>query len=144
MTSTSRNPKNSKSTKNTRRVSLRVEAAPDSVDAKLLNYIKEDPIAPSREVMLRALKAFYLPWALEGEMDEAGLKSLAQSAIEEMQFRIFQIRQRYMVDESPGFRPAPAPTQQSVNGARAYTTAPSKVSIEDMRQSINPAELDDF
>lgn len=68
--------------KNPRRVSLRVEAAPGSPEAKLLNHVKDDPITPSRAVTLRALKAFYLPWALEGEVDEADLRNLAQSAID--------------------------------------------------------------
>ena len=130
--------------KGTRRVSLRLEATPESIEAKLLNHIKQDPIAPSRAVMLRALRAFYLPWAMEGDLSEAELKSLAQSAIEELQFRIFQIRQRYLTDEAPGYKP-PVATSQPPNGtAVSKSAAPSNVSIEDMRQSINPADLDDF
>jgi len=94
--------------------------------------------------MLRALKAFYLPWALEGEIGDADLQSLAQSAIEELQFRIFQIRQRYLVDEGKP-QPASAAPKPSVNGATAYTpTAGNKASIEDMLQSIDPDSLDDF
>jgi len=129
--------------KRPRRVSLRVEAAPDSMEAKLLDHIRGDTISPSREVMLRALKAFYLPWALEGELSEAELKGLAQSAIEELQFRIFQIRQRYLTDDPSGFRPAPAPSQPG-NGYTAPPPAANPTSIDDMRQSINPADLDDF
>ncbi|MEM9009147.1 MAG: hypothetical protein AAGE59_37285 [Cyanobacteria bacterium P01_F01_bin.86] len=130
--------------KGARRISLRLEASPESIEAKLLNHIKEDPIAPSRAVMLRALRAFYLPWAMEGELGEAELKNLAQSAIEELQFRIFQIRQRYLTEDVPGYRPTPAPSQPT-NGSTTYTPpAPSNVSIADMRQSINPADLDDF
>lgn len=144
------------------RVSLRVDAAPDSVESALLNHIKADPIAPSRAVMLRALKAFYLPWALEGKLDHAELRSLAQSAIEELEFRIFQIRQRYLADETSGYTPAPMPTQSSnavtsfarssapaansnaSNGISAAALKPNQVAIQDMRQSINPADLDDF
>lgn len=131
--------------KNTRRVSLRIEAAPGSVEAKLLAHVKEDPITPSRAVTLRALKAFYLPWALEGEVTDADLKNLAQSAIEELQFRIFQIRQRYLTDEAAsGYKPSSAP-RPSTNGAKAYPPPPaSDVSISDMRQSIDPDSLDDF
>ena len=138
------------SSKNARRVSLRVEAAPDSIEAKLLNHIKDDPITPSRAVMLRALKAFYLPWALEGELSEADLRSLAQSAIEELQFRIFQIRQRYLADEAPGYKPVTTSTPMqpinsaSANGAKPFTPTLGTVSIEDMRQSIDPTNLDDF
>lgn len=129
--------------KGARRVSLRLEATPDSIEAKLLNHIKEDPIAPSRAVMLRALKAFYLPWAMEGNMSEAEIRNLAHSAIEELQFRIFQIRQRYLNEEAPGYKAVPAPNQPP-NGTVAHKPAPSNVSIEDMRQSINPSDLDDF
>lgn len=131
------------SPKGNRRVSLRIEAAPKSIEAKLLNHIKDDPIAPSRAVTLRALKAFYLPWALEGEVTDAELKNLAQSAIEELQFRIFQIRQRYLAEDGSGYKPVPTPSP-SVNGATAYPPPASNVLIEDMRQSIDPSGLDDF
>ncbi|MDB9526723.1 hypothetical protein PN498_12045 [Oscillatoria sp. CS-180] len=131
------------SSKSARRVSLKVEAAPNSLEAKLLAHVKKDPITPSREVMLRALKAFYLPWALEGEVSDEELKAIAQSAIEELQFRIFQIRQRYLNTEASGYRPAAVPNFTS-NGAAASTPPPPEVSIEAMREAINPADLDDF
>ncbi|MEL6383996.1 MAG: hypothetical protein AAFQ89_16400 [Cyanobacteria bacterium J06626_18] len=129
--------------KGARRVSLRLEATPESIEAKLLNHIKEDPIAPSRAVMLRALRAFYLPWAMEGAMSEAELRNLAQSAIEELQFRIFQIRQRYLTDEAPGYKPPP-PLNPPTNGPAIHVPASREVSIGDFHQSINPADLDDF
>lgn len=129
--------------KKPRRVSLRVEAAPGSVEAKLLNYVKEDPITPSRAVTLRALKAFYLPWALEGEVSEADLKNLAQSAIEELQFRMFQIRQRYLTDEGPAYRATPAP-RSATNGSNVPPSPQPDVSLSELRQSINPDSLDDF
>ncbi|MGF1524973.1 MAG: hypothetical protein ACFBSF_21820 [Leptolyngbyaceae cyanobacterium] len=129
--------------KGARRVSLRLEATPESVEAKLLNHIKEDPITPSRAVMLRALRAFYLPWAMEGELSEADLRSLAQSAIEELQFRVFQIRQRYLTDEAPVYK-ASSVSRPVTNGAAAHVPPPREIAIGDFRQSINPADLDDF
>lgn len=131
------------SSKGARRVSLKVEAAPNSLDAKLVAHVKKDPITPSREVTLRALKAFYLPWALEGEVSDEDLKAIAQSAIEELQFRIFQIRQRYLNTESSGYKPASAASFAS-NGATNLASPPPEASIEAMREAINPADLDDF
>lgn len=131
------------SSKGARRVSLKVEAAPTSLDAKLIAHVKKDPITPSREVTLRALKAFYLPWALEGEISDEDLKAIAQSAIEELQFRIFQIRQRYLNSETSGYRPSTAASFTS-NGAANSPPPPPEISIEAMREAINPADLDDF
>ena len=130
--------------RNTRRVSFKIEAVADSPDAKLLDHVKQDPITPSREVALRALKAFYLPWALEGDVPEGDLQAIAQSAIEELQFRIFQIRQRYLNQEASGYKPAAVPNFTS-NGAPAFTSPPAgQISLESMRESIDPADLDDF
>lgn len=134
--------------RNTRRVALKIEAVADSTEAKLLNQVKQNPITPSREVALRALKAFYLPWALEGELTDGELAAIAQSAIEELQFRIFQIRQRYLNSEANGYRP-PVTTEATVhesattNGFVAATPPPG-LSLESMREAINPADLDDF
>lgn len=133
--------------RNSRRVTLKIEAVADSPDAKLLNHVKQDPITPSREVALRALKAFYLPWALEGKVNEGDLTAIAQSAIEELQFRIFQIRQRYLSSDPAAYRPATV-SESSTSGVvaangRAAPPTPD-VSLAAMRESINPADLDDF
>jgi hypothetical protein len=131
-----------------RRVSLKIEAIPNSLEAELLNYIKEDPISPTREVVLRALKAFYLPWALEGEMTEIELKHLAQNAVEELQFRIFQINQRYLMEDSGDHQ-----RSQILGGIRngsgssfpaSQAIATVSAPMEAFQKSINPADLDDF
>lgn len=130
--------------KNSRRTSFKIEAVADSPEAQLLNHVKQDPITPSREVALRALKAFYLPWALEGEVGDGELQAIAQRAIEELQFRIFQIRQRYLNQDPSGYKPTATPNFTS-NGAAAFTPPPpGSMSLESMRESINPADLDDF
>jgi hypothetical protein len=127
-----------------RRVTLKIEAAANSPDAYVLDHVKQDPITPSREVALRALKAFYLPWALEGEVAEGEVPAIAQRAIEELQFRIFQIRQRYLNPENPEYK-ATVGSHVSSNGASTFTPPPpAEASLESMREAINPADLDDF
>ncbi len=139
--------------KQSQRVTLKVEAVAQSPEAKLLNYVKQDPITPSREVALRALKAFYLPWALDGEVSEGEVVAIAQSAIEELQFRIFQIRQRYLNADSMGYQAVilsdrlnnpVSPTHGGANGGtQTYPPAPG-IALESMREAINPNDLDDF
>ncbi|MGK7890964.1 MAG: hypothetical protein AB4042_16660 [Leptolyngbyaceae cyanobacterium] len=129
------------------RVSVRLEAEVNSIEGHLLKYLKADPIIPPRESALRALKAFYMPWALEGEVDEAQLQRLASTAVEELQFRIFQIQQRYGAGASPGYI-TPAPRQGVVansvpNGVRMAPASPAPT-IAEMRQNINAEDLDDF
>lgn len=129
------------------RISVRLEAEVKSFEGQLLGYLKSDPILPPRDALLRALKAFYMPWAMAEQMGEAELKNLARTAVEELQFRIFQIQQRYLLGDSPayviphakhstvGALNSPVPSQS--NGQPPQT-------IAEMRQQINPAELDDF
>lgn len=129
------------------RVSVRLEAEISSVEAKLLQYLKDDPIIPPRESALRALKAFYMPWALEGQVDEVQLQRLAATAVEELQFRIFQLQQRYGTGASAAYM-TPSPRQGfSVPGNGHAMTLPPPgpaPTIAEMRQNINAAELDDF
>lgn len=129
------------------RVSLRIDAEASSLDGKLVSYLKDDPILPPREAALRAIKAFYMPWVLEEDLDQAQLQNLAATAVEELQFRIFQIQQRYGIGTSAAFiTPPPRQSVLSHNGgvpATASVGAPAQT-IAEMRQQINPAELDDF
>ncbi|MEM9246421.1 MAG: hypothetical protein AAGA67_11865 [Cyanobacteria bacterium P01_F01_bin.153] len=129
------------------RVSVRIEAEVNSLEGKMLHFLKDDPIIPPREAMLRATKAFYMPWALEGEIQDAELRSLARTALEELQFRIFQIQQRFLLTESPGYiAPAPQTSSLSTQGSVFLQSNNSQppVTVSEMRKQINPAELDDF
>ena len=65
----------SKSQRERIRVKLEAEAA--SLEGRLLNYLKSDPVLPPRDALLRALKAFYTPWAMESQLDEVELSRLA-------------------------------------------------------------------
>lgn len=129
------------------RVSLRIEAEVDSFEGALFSYLKSDPIVPSREAVMRALKAFYMPWAMEQQMSDTELKNLARTAVEELQFRIFQIQQRYLLGDSPGYV-FPHAKNASVSVSNSVVPTPSNsqppMTISEMRQQINPAELDDF
>ena len=130
------------------RISVRLEAEVDSLEGRLLSYLKSDPILPPRDALLRALRAFYMPWAMEKQLGEAELHNLARTAVEELQFRIFQIQQRYLLTDSPAYiipsarRSAVAPVNNSAIPSQANGQPPQTIS--EMRQQINPAELDDF
>ena len=130
------------------RISVRLEAEVDSFEGRLLSYLKSDPILPPRDALLRALKAFYMPWAMEKQFEEAELHNLARTAVEELQFRIFQIQQRYLLGDSPAYV-IPTAKHSTVSSVGA-SAVPSQSNgqppqtIAEMRQQINPAELDDF
>lgn len=129
------------------RVSVRLEAEINSMEAMLLKYLKEDPIIPPRESALRALKAFYMPWALEGQVDDAQLQRLATTAVEELQFRIFQLQQRYGTGSSAAYvTPSPRPGFSAQGNSHSMAMAPPgpAPTIAEMRQNINASELDDF
>ena len=129
------------------RISVRLEAEVKSFEGRLLNYLKSDPILPPRDALLRALKAFYMPWAMEEQLGEAELANLARTAVEELQFRIFQIQQRYLLGDSPAYV---IPNVKHSTGGNSSLSVSSKSNgqppqtIAEMRQQINPAELDDF
>ena len=129
------------------RISVRIEAEMESAEGQLLSYLKSDTILPPRDTLLRAFKAFYTPWAMEKQLEEVELTRLAKSAIEELQFRIFQIQQRYLLGDSPAYvipmaRHATADALNSTFGAQTNSQPP--LTINEMRHQINPAELDDF
>lgn len=131
------------------RVSVRLEAEISSMEAMLLRYLKDDPIIPPRESAFRALRAFYMPWALEGQVDDAQLQRIAATAVEELQFRIFQLQQRYGMGASAAYvTPSPQPRFSSSppgNGHGMAMAPPGPApTIAEMRQNINAAELDDF
>lgn len=128
------------------RVILRLDAEEQSLDGQLLCYLKDDPALSLREATLRALKAFYLPWVLEGQQTETEMRVIAKNTIEELQYRAFQIRQRFLPEEtlvSP-FMGLPAPEtvisatpvhSQSVGEPTIATT------IEEMQQGVDLVKL---
>lgn len=77
-----------------------------------------------REAVIRALKAYYLPWAYEDEVSKEEAQVLARNAIDELEFRIFQIRRHFLageaygpkLSESLGGSPAPISNGNGANG----------------------------
>ena len=82
----------------------RFEAEADSIEGKLFRYVNNDPSLMPRQALLRALKAFYLPWVLE--FNESERQAIAKTAIQELQYRIFQIQQRFLPGELAFTAPA--------------------------------------
>lgn len=93
-------------------VHLSLRAGVDTEEARLLNYLRDDPLINRREAVFRALMAYYLPWVHEDEFTEAQLQALAQSAVEDLEFRVYQIRKRFLANQTstPQLAAAPQPT----------------------------------
>lgn len=128
------------------RVILRLDAEEQSLDGQLLSYLKDDPALSLREATLRALKAFYLPWVLEGQQTEVEMRAIAKTTIEELQYRAFQIRQRFLPEETsqpllgelPGSEVAalPAPVR-----SQSVVDPPIAVTVEQMHQEVDSEKL---
>lgn len=151
--------------KNNIHFSLRAGA--DSEEARLLNYLRDDPLLNRREAVFRALMAYYLPWVHEDELTDTQLQALAQSAVEDLEFRIYQIRKRFLATNpgTPQLAAAPQPTVAATlppADPMASTISPSTSppaltqpmpppssvvsSVQEMLKEteIDPAVLDDF
>ncbi len=142
------------------RVSFRFEAEAHTVEGQLLAYLRNHKLINHREALLRALKAYYLPWVYEDEMSEDEVRSLAESAIEDLEFRIFQIRKHFFGDAAPATSAATtsAPETAQSNGQEPQKVSPTtsstdtesassaaKLSVQDVINSnVDPAVLDDF
>lgn len=153
-----------------RNVYLSLRAAEDSEEARLLTYLRDDPMINRREAIFRALMAYYLPWVHEDELTEVQVQALAQSAVEDLEFRIYQIRKRYLANQpgtpqltaapqptiAPTLPPAETPTNLPQNqlagnnnsGILQPMPPPSAVvaSVQEMLKEteIDPSVLDDF
>lgn len=84
------------------RVILRLDVEVDSDEGRLFTYLKTNPAVSLRESVLRALKVFYLPWALEPDYSQSELQALAQTLLEDMQLRSLQLQSRFLaINETP-------------------------------------------
>jgi hypothetical protein len=153
------------------RISFRFEAESHTVEGHLLNFLREHKLLNHRDAVLRATKAFYLPWVYEGELPKEDVKALARSAVEELEYRIFQIRKHFLADElgepslpsaldvstSTPIPPDASPvTKAEVGSEESGTSQPSvkpadktpeaiKRSVEEvMPTNLDPSVLDDF
>ena len=152
-----------------KRVSFSISSDPDTVEGRIVNHLRDNKMVNMRESVVRALKAHYLPWAYEDEVSKEEAQVLARNAIDELEFRIFQIRRHFLageaygpkLSESLGGSPAPASNNGSSNGLAALSqdaiinkitpprispvdTNPASISdiLED--ENIDPDVLDDF
>lgn len=120
------------------RVYLRLEGTALSAEGQLFDYLNHVPGFGSRELVLRSLRAFYLPWAMAAHLEENQVRELARTAIEELQFRAFQIQKRFLPEEPlPSLvMGLPAPALPEVTAEASIATT-----VEEMHQEIDFARL---
>lgn len=85
-----------------KRVSFSISSDPDTVEGHIVNHLRDNKMVNMRESVIRALKAYYLPWAYEDEVTNEEAQILARNAIDELEFRIFQIRRHFLAGEAYG------------------------------------------
>lgn len=71
------------------RSALRIDATEGTIDAKIIEFVKTNPVVTPREAVLLALRAFYSPYVLNDSR-------LAEQAIELLEIRILQLRQTFL------------------------------------------------
>lgn len=133
------------------RVILRLDVEVDSEAGRLFTYLKTNPAVSLREAVLRALKVFYLPWALEPELSQLELQSLAQTLLEDMQLRSLQIQNRFLaISGAPPvlvMAQSPGPQPLSTVPRAAESLSPVQAKPEpfiDVDVDLAAAGLDDF
>ena len=133
------------------RVILRLDVEVDSEAGRLFTYLKTNPAVSLREAVLRALKVFYLPWALEPELSQPELQALAQTLLEDMQLRSLQIQNRFLAISGapPVLVMAQAPGSQPLSAVPRAAESLSPVQPEsdpfiDVDVDLAAAGLDDF
>lgn len=85
-----------------KRVSFSISSDPDTVEGRIVNHLRDNKMVNMRESVIRALKAYYLPWAYEDDVTKEEAQVLARNAIDELEFRIFQIRRHFLAGEAYG------------------------------------------
>ena len=133
------------------RVILRLDFEADSDAGRLLAYLKTNSAISLRESVLRALKVFYLPWALEPELSQPELQALAQTLLEDMQLRSLQIQTRFLaISGAPSvlvMAQAPGSTPLAAVPRATESLTPVQAKPEpfiDVAVDLAAAGLDDF
>ena len=148
-----------------KRVSFSISSDPDTVEGRLVDYLRNSKMLNLREAVIRALKAYYLPWVYEDEVSKEEVKVLARNTIDELEFRIFQIRRHFLAGEPYGPKlgtalgveeasvrsngqaaPSTETVLSQVGQAQADATQLQPVSLPQMLDDadIDPDVLDDF
>ncbi len=135
------------------RVWLRLTASQNSPEGKLLEYLQSEPLGEVRTAIFRALKAYYLPEAFEGQLEPTPFRRTVEAAIADLQYRAFQLQLRFYPDT-----PLMASTQMMAGIAQqSYTQAlqtsssslsytqelpTTETTIAQMRESLSDVDLD--
>ena len=122
-----------------KRISFSISSNPDTLEGQLIDYLRScNKMLNLREATVRALKAYYLPWVYEDELPKEEVQVLARNAIDELEFRIFQIRRHFLAGEpySPPSSLPPDPAGEPGGGAEKLRRASDKAN----GRRFSPAE----
>lgn len=131
-----------------KRVSFSISSDPDTIEGRIVNHLRDNKMVNMREAVIRALKAYYLPWAYEDEVSKEEAQVLARNAIDELEFRIFQIRRHFLageaygpkLSESLGGSPVVAINGYGANGNGQSTNGNGNISHEVVLEKLTPPQ----
>lgn len=134
-----------------KRVSFSISSDPDTVEGRIVDYLRNNKMVNMRESVVRALKAYYLPWAYEDGVSKEEAQMLARGAIDELEFRIFQIRRHFLAGEAYGPKLSESLGTSVANGgvANGHSSLSAETVIEKVTPPTrtvdsNPASLTDI
>jgi hypothetical protein len=128
------------------RIILRIDVDLNSIEGQVLNFIKDESALTSKEATMRALKAFYLPWVLEGKQSQEKARAIAKTMIEELQYRVFQIKQRFLPEEVIPFVETIISENRttSIPGKSQTLEASLPTTVEQMQDELDPTQVSQF
>jgi hypothetical protein len=143
------------------RIWLRLTASQNSPEGKLLEYLQSEPLGELRTAIFRALKAYYLPEAFEGQLEPVPFRRTVEAAIADLQYRTFQLHLRFCPDMPlmipaqlmagmPQHPPSQALQPVSTNPKLSYPQdlPTAETTIAQLRESLSDINLnqvlDDF
>lgn len=138
-TETSQTPSKKETSPARKRVSFSISSDPNTVEGRIVNHLRDNKMVNMRESVVRALKAYYLPWAYEDDVSKEEAQVLARGAIDELEFRIFQIRRHFLSGEAYGPK-----LSESLGGSASVSTSietNNTAATENGHGSNNTAEL---
>ncbi|MEM6255936.1 MAG: hypothetical protein AAF821_23745 [Cyanobacteria bacterium P01_D01_bin.156] len=135
-----------------KRVSFSISSDPDTVEGRIVEHLRNNKMVNMRESVVRALKAYYLPWAYEDDVSKEEAQVLARGAIDELEFRIFQIRRHFLsgeaygpkLSESLGGNTPSTGKETNGHGPLSADTVIKKVTPPPRTIDANPASIADI
>ncbi|MBW4489691.1 MAG: hypothetical protein KME12_18055 [Trichocoleus desertorum ATA4-8-CV12] len=143
------------------RIIVRLDVPSHWNEGKILKFLQTDPGLDFKEAVLRALRGYYLPEALEDELEPVQFRRVVEAAIADLQYRAFQLQLQFCPD-MPLMLPAQVmagmtqlPYSQCLQSASlARNSTPTEdgsaveTTITQMRESLSDVDLnqvlDDF